>query len=712
LNKINNIPFEVAVKRVMAAFDVSRSIAEANLRSNGIYTLDKAEVFISALKNEGRSLPQKGRELTDFAKLVQRLIQESKRPMAAVLSAVKQYGVTAQSPDALINDVISKLTRATWTRNSLAQEIGRRAGYQVSTVMNYMNRYKLNIHDPEKIEEFVVFLKNKHATDGRVKGQFKSKKPKITELSGGRGVVVEGATKDLRKPVVNTRNLIWQPDALPGELETHKKQYEFLNSIEDIVGMEGGKGSGKTDLLIFDCIRPSKLGHPLWHGVIFRREYKRLVEVVDRARYWFSRLPQLQAHWQGSESRFVFPSGAWLAFHNVEHIGDEQKYQGWQIADLKFDQLEEFEEGQFDYLLLQNRNGDPTALRNTVRFTANPMGTGHKWVKRRFIDNKNDLERHIIEVEIEGIKYQRTFKRIHATVFDNPLLARDEKYIATLATDPNPIRRKAMFRGDWDVVLGQFFDSFTTEVHVIKPWDLPSGWNRTAGIDYGREKIMEFLARDYEGNVYVEWEFCLEPDTMKKPNGFTADEFGEMSAQFMLDRGIGEGLSVIGDTNMWSATGRDVGSDKVPALSIQAIWNNAFKKAGKHPPVLMPVSKRGTEEYRYRVACNEAVRSFLRYEITPEGEITRQPRMFFMRTRCERLIETMPSLVADESNPMDLADGQYDHPYDALKMPFMQVYVPKSPAKEQTAEDKWNAQREMTLSHQDKRLYDWRIAGW
>lgn len=472
-------------------------------------------------------------------------------------------------------------------------------------------------------------------------------------------------------------DIVWQPDSLVGQPLKLGKQWQFLTAPEDWVGIDGGKGSGKTDLLIFDCMRPEKLMNPQWHGVIYRREYKRLTEVIDRAHYWFKRMPQWEGHWQGDKNRFVFPSGAWLAFHNCELEEDVKQYQGWQICDLKFDQLEEFLESQFNFLALQNRNGDPQRLHSTIKWTANPVGVGRNWIKKRFVDGKPSGSVTEFAVEHGGKKYVKRYRRIFATVFDNPLLASDSGYIATLASEPNPYLRKALFEGSWDVISGQFFNEYTSEVHLIHGNPvIDKAYRRLAGCDYGNVKVMEFLAMDYEGNVYVEWEYRSEPNEMK-PAGETASEFAEHTAEFMLSRGIGEGLRVVGDTNMWSAVGRDVGADKTPAIIIQNIWNKRFKEAGKKlRPILVAVSKRSSEEYRYRVACNEAVRDYLHYEVTTTGELTLKPRIYIL-DRCQSLVTTMGSLVTDDSDPMDILDGQDDHSYDAFKMPFMEIRAAK-----------------------------------
>jgi hypothetical protein len=109
---------------------------------------------------------------------------------------------------------------------------------------------------------------------------------------------------------------------------------------------------------------------------------------------------------------------------------------------------------------------------------------------------------------------------------------------------------------------------------------------------------------------------------------------------------------------------------------------------------MIPVSKKGTEEYRYRVACNEAVRSYLTYTITQEGEIVTPPKLWIMDT-CQSLLKTLPALQADENDAMDIKDKLDDHDYDAMKMPFMQVFAtPMKSEAAKSAEDKWNEQRQ------------------
>ena len=498
--------------------------------------------------------------------------------------------------------------------------------------------------------------------------------------------------------VAKEKELVWQPDALPDEAPRHGVQAEFLESDADITAIDGGKGSGKTDLLVIDCMRPEKLTSERWKGVIFRREYKRLLEIIDRATYYFGKFPEFKAHWQGDQSRFIFPSGAWLAFHNCENVGDEQKYQGWEICDLKFDQVEEFEMKQVDFLMLQNRSADPN-IPATTMWTANPLGLSHAEYKKRYVDGKRPGVNYTTVVEVQNpaypgavIRKEYVFKRIFATVFDNPYFRRYPDYIARLAAHPDPVMVKAMLQGDWDVILGQFFASYSSLVHKLVPdkdgkypIDLPPEYRRMAGCDYGNVKVIEFIARDYRSNVYCEWEYRSAPNQMNT-SGETASQFGANSAKFMLDRGIGEGLIVIGDQNMWNRTALDLGSQLIPAMLVQAEWSRAFEKVGKSPPVLVKAVKRGSEEYYWRVACNEAIKNALQYETDAEGKVTKFPTVYFL-DRCQSIVVTVPQLRTSEKDKMDYeqSDNVDDHDFEAFKMVFMTIQRSKEAAQAMTA---------------------------
>ena len=98
------------------------------------------------------------------------------------------------------------------------------------------------------------------------------------------------------------------------------------------------------------------------------------------------------------------------------------------------------------------------------------------------------------------------------------------------------------------------------------------------------------------------------------------------------------------------------------------------------------VSKRAIEEQRYRIACNEAIRDYLKYETDEKGELTKQPKLFVF-DRCNLLKNTLPSLIADPNDPMDIADLQEDHAFDSLKYGIMSLRPNKEAEKPKEFKD-------------------------
>jgi hypothetical protein len=146
-------------------------------------------------------------------------------------------------------------------------------------------------------------------------------------------------------------------------------------------GFGGAKFGGKTLGLLMESTRHTP--HPLYRGIIFRRTYPQLQEVLDRAWQWF---PRMGASWSGDTHAWTFPSGAKLLMRHCQFEHDKENYNGHEYQGMFFDQLEQFTETQYNYLLAQNRSGVAELVPYT-RSTFNPGGIGHGWVKQRFIDH-------------------------------------------------------------------------------------------------------------------------------------------------------------------------------------------------------------------------------------------------------------------------------------------------------------------------------------
>lgn len=148
-------------------------------------------------------------------------------------------------------------------------------------------------------------------------------------------------------------------------------QEAALASPADIVIIGGAAGGGKTYALLMEPLR--HLHNGKFGAVIFRRTYPNITKTGgmwdDAAELW----PQLGGIPNENELSYRFrPSGMTVAFAHMQHAKNRFDWKGAQIPLIGFDQLEEFEEEQFWYLLSRNRSAR-AGVRPYVRATCNPV---------------------------------------------------------------------------------------------------------------------------------------------------------------------------------------------------------------------------------------------------------------------------------------------------------------------------------------------------
>jgi hypothetical protein len=279
----------------------------------------------------------------------------------------------------------------------------------------------------------------------------------------------------------------------------------------------GTKGPGKTDTLLRESAR--QINNPAYRAVIFRRTYPRLGEVIDRSFKYFLKAG---LKWSGKDQQislpaWTAPSGAKIAFGHIQHEQDKYNWQGKEFHFLGFDEVEEFTENQYLFLMAQNRTSDKT-IRCYIRATANPGGVGHGWVKRRFIDCLEPFKvkyfKRINDDDIEcGADDPKGSSRcfIPASVYDNPsIIENDPDYVKRLEQLPEQ-DKQALLYGNWDVFKGQFFSMWRKSLHVVvKP--VVREYLKFISVDYGfaNPSAVGWWQVDYDGNLHCYRELYQE----------------------------------------------------------------------------------------------------------------------------------------------------------------------------------------------------------
>lgn len=271
------------------------------------------------------------------------------------------------------------------------------------------------------------------------------------------------------------QNIIWKPQK--------GSQTLFLTCPAEEILYDGTRGPGKTDaLLMLFANQVGKGFGAAWFGIIFRKTYKQLSDIIAKSYKWFPKIFP-DAKFNKSSLTWNFRSGESLMFSYMNSIEDYDNYHGWEVPFIGFEELTNWATSEcYEAMLSCCRSSTPNMPRKYVS-TCNPYGIGHSWVKKRFYD-----------IDPIGGKINKidgmTRCRIHGTIYENKiLLAADPNYINKLNGIKSENKRKAWALGDWDIAAGGAISDYWEEtIHQIKPFKIPFRWSITRSFDWGSSK--------------------------------------------------------------------------------------------------------------------------------------------------------------------------------------------------------------------------------
>ena len=402
-------------------------------------------------------------------------------------------------------------------------------------------------------------------------------------------------------------------------------QTDFLAAGEKDVLYGGAAGGGKSYAMLID---PLRYAHKKAHrALILRRSMPELREMIDKSRELYP-LAFQGAKFREVEKLWNFPSGAKIEFGFLERDADVYRYQGQAYSWIGFDEITHLPtEFSWNYLASRLRTTDPE-IQTYLRCTANPGGVGSHWVKKRYIEPSKH------NTGFKG-KDGLTRKFIPAKLADNPYLAHDGIYEQMLMSLP-PIQRRQLLEGNWDVAEGAAFVEFDTQVHVIPPFEMPIGWERTKGVDYGyaaESCCLWGIIDSNDGTLIIYRELYRK--------GLTGEELGSIITDMELEDPFA--VSGVLDGAAWAKTGSS-GPTVGEALLKQG---HKLRRADKN-----------------RVQGKIQVHEFLK--IKENG----RPKLQIFNT-CPNLIRELQGIPLSKTNPEDVDTHASDHAYDALRYMIM-----------------------------------------
>jgi len=408
-----------------------------------------------------------------------------------------------------------------------------------------------------------------------------------------------------------------------------------------------------------------------WRGVLFRRTYPELQDVIDKALKWYPRIFPT-AQYNRSAHCWTFATGEQLFFRHFMDERDYWSYHGHAYPWIGWEELCTWpSEKSYLSMFSCNRSSHPRVPKR-VRATANPYGPGHNWVKLRY---RLPVSQGRIVGEIVRDAVSRDGSTaparvaIHGNLHENKvLLSADPGYIDRLRSSAsNESQLRAWLYGDWTIVAGGMFDDvWDPAKHVVPNFPLskiPQGWYVNRSYDHGQSapfsvgwwaesngEPLEWNGRTYggrRGDLYrvAEW-YGWYPGRPNEGLRMLAIDIGRGILERERDYGIaGRVAAGPADTQIFDEYERN----KSVAGDMKRVgvrWDKADKGPGTR--------KQGWEQ----------MRKYLKAALNPARE---EPGLWILE-RCQQgFIRTIPVLPRDERDLDDVDDSAEDHVGDEVR---------------------------------------------
>ena len=402
----------------------------------------------------------------------------------------------------------------------------------------------------------------------------------------------------------------------------------------------GAVFGGKSDFLLGDFASDIHQG-PAWSGVLFRQTSPELEDIIERSHEIF---PYLGGEYLVGKSTWRFKSGALLRLRHMENEKHFQRYMGWSLAWIDWDELPNWPSLK-PYHQMKSRLRGP-AQHKRIRATGNPGGRCHAEIKDYFGIGRHPKGYHLHQDDESGLA--RMF--VPSRVRDNEIgLAGDPGYISRLKGVGDPELVSAWLEGDWNAVVGAYFSMFSRGDAEVEPFSIPEGWSVFTGGDYGEHNPTWWgiVAVDYDDDLWVIDEYVR------------AEAGGADHAR---------GVKALVDNCPFIRKSR-------PKLHLAPsdMWTS--RAPGEANQALAPRDSFAGQGVHLTRANMDRVNGWRNLK-----DLMYSKRIKFFRGRTDRVASSLASVQRDPHDAEDVQKGGDDHPADGLRYIINHVYKPR-PAK-------------------------------
>ena len=437
-----------------------------------------------------------------------------------------------------------------------------------------------------------------------------------------------------------------------------EKQRQFMSDPHKFLAFGGSRGGGKSHAVKTDAIVKA-LRYPGIKIMIIRKTYPELIanhiQPMVEWLHCYDKAAKI-ADYNDQKKQLTFPNGSMIMFRYCDTDKDAERFQGTECDVLYVDEATQQSEERMKKLIacVRGVNDFP----KQIRYTCNPGGEGHGWVKRLFIDRSFN----------EG-EHAEDYGFIQSSVYDNKaLMATNPDYITQLEALPPHLRDMWLY-GNWDIYEGQFFEDFRVVpdiqaahehgcdmtadelkrhrrwTHVIEPLDLTAGdrrgWKilRSYDFGYGKPFSCAWWALDYDGVLYRIMELYGCTDTPNEGLRWTPDQQFREIARIEAEHPWlkGKRIDGVADPAIWDAS-------RGESIADTALKYGVYFTPGDNNRVP------GWMQMHYR------------FQFDDNG----YPRMYIF-DNCKAFIRTVPLMIYDSHKPEDLDTDLEDHCVDEAR---------------------------------------------
>jgi len=468
-------------------------------------------------------------------------------------------------------------------------------------------------------------------------------------------------------------NVVWSPQ--PGS------QVLFLTCPFFECLYEGTRGPGKTDALLMDFAQHVGQGFgAAWRGILFRRTYKQLDDVVAKSKRWYRKIfPGAKFLSSKGDYKWVFQDGEELLLRVIDTPDGCWDYHGREYPWIGWEELTNWPNLDcYEAMKSCCRSSHPGIPRK-YRSTCNPFGIGHNAVKAYFID---PAPAGVPITDAQGRKRVRLF----GSIYENKiLLTADPDYLKNLESITDENKRKAWLFGDWDITAGGALDDiWNRTIHAIPPFKIPATWRVDRAFDWGSSKpfsvgfwaqadgteaiLHDGTRRSFHRGTLIrigEWygwngkaNVGLTMDNTEIGKGIWEREVKLRAFQTEI-RHIAAGPA---DSSIFTKMDGDSIYGKIQAGYRKASGNlgaEIFIEANKAPGS----RKQGLDLLRSRLSAS------LKVPMENEG-------LLVFDTCTDGFLRTVPVLPRDEDDPDDIDSEAEDHAYDETR--YRCLYKPST----------------------------------